>query len=351
MFNYSVLAFGFNSFKQVNPDNNEIYVAEPSILITDACCLPLVAVNWQTTAIVAGNCLHVFGFWDQQVGRWTATIPNPPGNITNVAIMNGYMVLLNDLGQVWLWRPTPTTKRAAEDAPTTNSSIKTLSSDGITKLHDDCTSIATNRTRILAVTKSKDLLVWTDIVSSPTQLLTGYITAVACSNSHYLALSCSGEVYSWGLGIHGQLGHAVNKNTATPTIITALQGLKVSAIAAGAWHSVFTVDDDVYACGSNDDTQLGLIDNENPSASPNVPTLIEREFTDLRKVVSGSKHTVLLADHGKSVLTVGNNHYRQCGMGHDVTSRFQKVKIPPNLEVADAVTGEWHTVLICKKML
>ena len=46
-----------------------------------------------------------------------------------------------------------------------------------------------------------------DTVHPVSALSHTHIESVACGESHTLALSTSGELYSWGSGQQGQLGH------------------------------------------------------------------------------------------------------------------------------------------------
>jgi alpha-tubulin suppressor-like RCC1 family protein len=65
-----------------------------------------------------------------------------------------------------------------------------------------------------------------------------YVLTVAAGGAHALALTRSGKVYSWGYGSSGQLGHGLlGTNTTTPAIIEALRGVRVERIAAGEAHS------------------------------------------------------------------------------------------------------------------
>lgn len=50
---------------------------------------------------------------------------------------------------------------------------------------------------------------------------------------HYLALTSDGEVYSWGVGDGGRLGHGDNFARPEPTKIQALANHNILSIAAG----------------------------------------------------------------------------------------------------------------------
>ena len=52
-----------------------------------------------------------------------------------------------------------------------------------------------------------------------------------------MLLTEHGQVYSWGGGSRGQLGHGTVTNEDSPRLVMALDGMKIVKIAAGGWHS------------------------------------------------------------------------------------------------------------------
>ncbi|KAM7048597.1 RCC1 domain-containing protein 1 isoform 2-T2 [Molossus nigricans] len=76
---------------------------------------------------------------------------------------------------------------------------------------------------------------------------------------HALLLGAAGQVYSWGGGRHGQLGHGTLEAEPEPRLLEALQGLAVAEVAAGGWHSVCVSETgDIYIWGWNESGQLAL---------------------------------------------------------------------------------------------
>ena len=61
--------------------------------------------------------------------------------------------------------------------------------------------------------------------------------AVNSGGKHCLALSVDGEVYSWGEGDDGKLGHGNKTSADRPRVIEALRGKDISYIACGGAHS------------------------------------------------------------------------------------------------------------------
>jgi len=67
------------------------------------------------------------------------------------------------------------------------------------------------------------------------------IVSVASGNDHCLALSAEGEVYSWGIGIYGALGHGDDDARAVPSRIESLS--RVERITAGPFGTSAAVDE------------------------------------------------------------------------------------------------------------
>ncbi|XP_057575935.1 RCC1 domain-containing protein 1 isoform X2 [Hippopotamus amphibius kiboko] len=76
---------------------------------------------------------------------------------------------------------------------------------------------------------------------------------------HALLLDAAGQVFSWGEGRHGQLGHGTLEAEPEPKLLEALQGLPMAEVAAGGWHSVCVSEmGDIYIWGWNESGQLAL---------------------------------------------------------------------------------------------
>ncbi|XP_029411833.1 RCC1 domain-containing protein 1 isoform X2 [Nannospalax galili] len=76
---------------------------------------------------------------------------------------------------------------------------------------------------------------------------------------HVLLLCAAGQVFSWGGGRHGQLGHGTLEAELEPRLLEALHGLPIAEVAAGGWHSVCVSETgDIYIWGWNESGQLAL---------------------------------------------------------------------------------------------
>ena len=75
------------------------------------------------------------------------------------------------------------------------------------------------------------------------------VVQVAAGDSHSMALTATGGLYSWGKGDHGQLGHGDKENLAVPRVVGGIGG--AVGMAGGARHSlVITTEGRVLAFGS-----------------------------------------------------------------------------------------------------
>lgn len=61
--------------------------------------------------------------------------------------------------------------------------------------------------------------------------------AVMCGHYHSMALSADHRVWSWGWGVHGQLGVGSIEDALLPTHVQTLDEYQVTALAAGYSHS------------------------------------------------------------------------------------------------------------------
>ena len=90
--------------------------------------------------------------------------------------------------------------------------------------------------------------------------------AISAGDSHSLVLAAGGAVYSFGYGSHGKLGHGDVEEVTTPKRIEALRSVRAVAVSAGFTHNlVLSAAGEVYSFGHGDSGALGHGDQDRQS--------------------------------------------------------------------------------------
>ncbi|XP_044753583.1 uncharacterized protein LOC123312995 [Coccinella septempunctata] len=118
------------------------------------------------------------------------------------------------------------------------------------------------------------------------------IMQVVCGQYHSIALSADGYVYTWGWGIHGQLGHDSCNSEVYPRKLNF--GKRIKQVAAGHAHSlILTEEGELYGFGSNAFGQLEISDkNSNKHTKPVRIHIRSDLLTPVEKVTSAYFHNV-----------------------------------------------------------
>uniref|UniRef100_G3SZF2 RCC1 domain-containing protein 1 n=1 Tax=Loxodonta africana TaxID=9785 RepID=G3SZF2_LOXAF len=198
---------------------------------------------------------------------------------------------------------------------------------------------------------------------------------------HALLLDASGQVFSWGSGRHGQLGHGTLEAELEPRLLEALQGLPMAEVAAGGWHSVCVSETgDLYTWGWNESGQLalpsrglaedgrtvtkeatrlavdgsevkGAAEGEDGAPAPFIavqpfPALLDLPLgSDAVKASCGSRHTAVVTRAGE-LYTWGWGKYGQ--LGHKDTNSLDRpcrveYFVDKQLQVKTVTCGPWNT--------
>uniref|UniRef100_W5MG48 E3 ubiquitin-protein ligase MYCBP2 n=1 Tax=Lepisosteus oculatus TaxID=7918 RepID=W5MG48_LEPOC len=108
---------------------------------------------------------------------------------------------------------------------------------------------------------------------------------VSCGFHHSVVLMENGDVYTFGYGQHGQLGHGDVNSRGSPTLVQALPGPSIQVTAGSNHTAVLLMDGQVFTFGSFSKGQLGrpIVDmpywNAKPSPMPNIGAKYGRKAT------------------------------------------------------------------------
>jgi E3 ubiquitin-protein ligase HERC2 len=68
------------------------------------------------------------------------------------------------------------------------------------------------------------------------------VTQIECGAQFSLALSRSGQVWTWGKGDYFRLGHGNDQHIRKPAVVESLRGKKIVHVAVGALHCLAVSD-------------------------------------------------------------------------------------------------------------
>ncbi|XP_072935573.1 RCC1 domain-containing protein 1 [Epargyreus clarus] len=227
--------------------------------------------------------------------------------------------------------------------------------------------VMTNNSCVYLKCVNKTTEVYTGLMPSffDTDCCMGKVIDVQCGYEHYLLLTDTGKVYTWGNGRRLQLGHGNIDNQDRPREVRALGGINIVKIRAGGWHTaVLSEYGDLYIWGWNNSGQLGLKTRAQrrkeaqegavvKKKTHRVPTVVDIYDEELNKITlnvldmsCGSKHTaILLADY--SIWITGSNEYGQLGFPiKDCTHMEHFVKVFQGTKDSYLKCGPWSTVIV-----
>jgi len=136
---------------------------------------------------------------------------------------------------------------------------------------------------------------------------------ISAGNRHNLAVDVDGNIYSWGSGPMGELGHGYKLVQEKPTKITKIPaGIRFKAVAAGYEHSLaLTVDGQIYVWGANHAGQLGLGHYKMVDRPELLPTQANLRFLE---IAAGVDHSLAISEKGE-IYSWGGNWAGQLGHG------------------------------------
>ena len=81
---------------------------------------------------------------------------------------------------------------------------------------------------------------------------------VDCGAAHAACISSSGRLFTWGRAKHGRLGLGDRESRSEPTLVEAFAGATVVEVSCGREHTIVGLSNgDVYTFGCGDDGRLG----------------------------------------------------------------------------------------------
>ncbi|KAM1102738.1 hypothetical protein ACFX19_011530 [Malus domestica] len=187
-----------------------------------------------------------------------------------------------------------------------------------------------------------------------------HISYIACGPWHTAAVTSGGQLFTFGDGTFGALGHGDHSSTSTPREVETLRGLRTTRIACGIWHTAAVVEvvnessspetssnssyGKLYTWGDGDKGRLGHGDEQSKLVPARVAALVDKNIC---QVACGHNLTVGLTTSGQ-VYTMGSAAYGQLG------NPSADGKVPTLVEgeisfVEEIACGSYHVAVLTSK--
>lgn len=188
------------------------------------------------------------------------------------------------------------------------------------------------------------------------------IKKIVSGLEHVAVLTENGDLFTFGCGLRGQLGHGDVNSHEKPTLVEALAGIKIIDVSCGGFSTIaLSSFNDVYSFGWNTNGQLGLKKAPQGTFPKDeeikcqqvftLPKLIDLEDEDeaINGVYCGHKHTILKA--GGRLFAAGLNTYGQLGFSSNEKDIDKFTEIPIKIKAVDGrnfsiICGYWTTYII-----
>ncbi len=174
--------------------------------------------------------------------------------------------------------------------------------------------------------------------SAPVEILNlpnSKVTKIASGNDHTVALTESGDIYTWGCADQGQLGRVAGyfssrggrrglKFVLVPRVVRLRRETKFKDIFAGSFCTFAVAKDSqiVYVWGLNNYGQLATGDTDSPYFPKKSQALsdLNTDTDHPIRIASGQHHSIFSTADGK-VYSVGRADYGRLGLGEEATTQ------------------------------
>ena len=175
------------------------------------------------------------------------------------------------------------------------------------------------------------------------------VTLVTAGLFHSMAVSESGSLYSWGSGTNGRLGHGDTVMQLRPRRVEALGSVEIVSSSAGAGHSVaISSSGELFSWGQGYGGRLGH-GNQAVQLLPQMVEALRREA--ITSAVAGSEFTVALTAKGAAYSfgtgdMTGSMWWGRGWAGGSLKSLEPvRIKALSDVRLTEAAAGMAHTLL------
>lgn len=173
---------------------------------------------------------------------------------------------------------------------------------------------------------------------------------IACGGRHVALVTKQGEIFSWGEESGGRLGHGVDSDVLHPKLLDVLSSTNIELVACGEYHTcAVTLSGELYTWG---DGHFGLLGHGNEVCHW-VPKRVNGplEGIHVSSIACGPWHTAVVTSAGQ-LFTFGDGTFGVLGHGDKISvSKPREVESLKGLRTVRAACGVWHTAAVVEVMV
>ncbi|KAJ8543400.1 hypothetical protein K7X08_005923 [Anisodus acutangulus] len=179
------------------------------------------------------------------------------------------------------------------------------------------------------------------------------VRSVALGGLHSVALSSLGQVFTWGYGGFGALGHKVYHRELVPRLVEGSWDAEICHVATSGTHTAaITKSGELYTWGRDEgDGRLGLGPGRGPDEAGglSIPSKVKSLPVNVAAVSCGGFFTMALSEEGELWNWGANSNY-ELGRGGKVGGwKPQPVPSLEGVRVIQIASGGYHSLALTDK--
>ncbi|KAF6136622.1 hypothetical protein GIB67_016078 [Kingdonia uniflora] len=176
------------------------------------------------------------------------------------------------------------------------------------------------------------------------------LRSVALGGIHSVALTSGGDVFTWGYGGFGALGHSVYTRELMPRMVKGTWSGKICQIATSGTHTAAITDSgDLYMWGRDEgDGRLGLGPGRGPNEAGalSIPSKVKELPVPVASVSCGGFFTMALTQDGQLWNWGANSNY-ELGRDNKVGGwRPQPIASLEDIRITQIASGGYHSLAL-----